>query len=116
MWTNYFKFKKLVPGKVVTPSHGTIDFSNPNLPVEIVKKVYESDFPYLEITNRGMKELYLKDQEEKETPPIPDDTTDQVILTPEISDQKEENNTNQGKRPQRRNKSRKPAKRNYFSS
>lgn len=57
MWQKYFKLKKIVPGRVVT-RHGTIDFSKNNLSLELLKTLYESDFPYLEITDEGMKTLY----------------------------------------------------------
>ncbi len=58
MWHKYFKFIKLVPGKVVVPKHGTIDFSKDNLSVDLVKTLYENKFPYLEITDLGKSKLY----------------------------------------------------------
>ena len=58
MWRRYFKFVKLVPGKVFVPKFGTIDFSRDNLPVDMLKSLYESKFQYLEITPEGIKELY----------------------------------------------------------
>ena len=58
MWTKYFKFVKLRRGRVITPSHGEIDFSRDDLPVETCRQLFESDFPYLEITEEGKKELY----------------------------------------------------------
>ena len=58
MWKNYFKFIKLRPGRVVTQQFGEIDFSSDKIPVETVKALYESDFPYLEITEEGKAELY----------------------------------------------------------
>lgn len=58
MWKSYFKFIKLRPGRVVTQQFGEIDFSSDKIPVETVKALYESDFPYLEITEEGKEELY----------------------------------------------------------
>jgi len=57
-WTNYFKFIKLEPGIVVVPGYGKIDFRNRNIPVELCKKLYDSGFPYLELTTEGKEELY----------------------------------------------------------
>jgi len=58
MWKRYFKFVKLRPGKVVTALYGEIDFSADNLGIEILKFLYESDFPYLVLTEEGKAELY----------------------------------------------------------
>ena len=58
MWRKYFKLVKLVPGRVDVPGHGIIDFSRDDLPVDLCKKLYESDFRYLEITELGKEELY----------------------------------------------------------
>lgn len=58
MWTDYFKFIKLRRGRVITPSHGEIDFSRDDIPVETCKELYDGGFPYLELTEMGEKELY----------------------------------------------------------
>ena len=58
MWKRYFNFVKLVPGKVFVPKFGTIDFSRDNLPLDLLKTLYESKFRYLEITPKGKKKLY----------------------------------------------------------
>ena len=58
MWQKYFKFIKLVPGRVVVPGKGIIDFSNDNIPVELCKELYDSGFQYLEPTDLGKEELY----------------------------------------------------------
>ena len=58
MWKKYFKFIKLQPGRVITPLFGELDFSQDNIPVEKIRELYENDFPYLQITPEGMKELY----------------------------------------------------------
>ena len=58
MWKKYFKVVKLVPGEVVVPGYGTIDFSKDNISVEVCRKLFESDFPYLAITDEGKDFLY----------------------------------------------------------
>lgn len=58
MWTKYFKLVGLRRGRVITPSHGEIDFSRDDITVETCKQLFESDFPYLEITEEGEKEIY----------------------------------------------------------
>jgi hypothetical protein len=58
MWKRYFKFIKLKPGRVVTALFGELDFSRDDIPVETIKTLYESDFPYLKITDAGLKEFY----------------------------------------------------------
>ena len=58
MWHEYFKLKNIAPGKVVTPKFGTLDFSKDNIPVETCKALFDSDFPYLELTEEGKSALY----------------------------------------------------------
>ena len=58
IWTDYFTLIKVQPGRIVTPRFGTLDFSNPNLPVEKLQALFEDDFPYLQITPLGMEALY----------------------------------------------------------
>ena len=58
MWSDYFKLVKLVPGEVVIPGFGIIDFRKDNLPVELCKTLFEKDFEYLEITPKGKAKLY----------------------------------------------------------
>ena len=58
MWKKYFRVVKLVPGQVVVPGYGTIDFSKDNISVEVCRKLFESDFPYLAITEEGKNFLY----------------------------------------------------------
>ena len=57
MWRKYFKFK-LVPGIVITRQFGRMDFRNDNLKVADLQQLYEEDFPYLELTDEGKRELY----------------------------------------------------------
>ena len=58
MWTDYFKFVKLRRGRVITPSHGEIDFGRDDIPIETCKELFEKGFPYLELTDVGKSELY----------------------------------------------------------
>ena len=58
MWTDYFKFVKLRRGRVITPSHGEIDFSRDDIPLETCKELFDRAFPYLELTELGKRELY----------------------------------------------------------
>ena len=58
MWKDYFKMIKLVPGRVVVPGHGTIDFARDDLPLKLVQQLYEDDFPYLQLTPEGEQKLY----------------------------------------------------------
>lgn len=67
MWRKYFKLKGLVPGKVVVPVHGTIDFSG-TVPVETCKELYEDDWPFLDITDEGKQVLYGIETQAK--PPV----------------------------------------------
>lgn len=57
LWQKYFKLVKLVPGKVIVPVHGTIDFSK-DVPVETCRQLWEDDFEFLQITDEGKRELY----------------------------------------------------------
>lgn len=43
---------------MITSQGGDIDFRSDNISIETIKKLYESNFPYLEITELGKKELY----------------------------------------------------------
>ena len=58
IWPDCFKLIKVLPGRIVTPRFGTLDFSDPNLPVEKVQAMFEDDFPYLQITPLGMDAHY----------------------------------------------------------
>lgn len=65
-WQKYFNLKKIKPGIVITRLHGTIDFSNPNIPLEKMIDLFENDSPYLELTPYGEQQIYG-------TPPPPTD-------------------------------------------
>lgn len=58
IWTDYFTLKKVLPGRIVTPRFGTLDFSDPGLSVEKLQALFEDDFPYLQITPLGLETLY----------------------------------------------------------
>ena len=57
MWTDYFRFIKFRRGRVITPSHGDIDFSRDDISVEICKELFDKGFPYLELTEFGKKAI-----------------------------------------------------------
>jgi hypothetical protein len=58
IWTDCFKLIKVVPGRIMTQRFGTVDFSDPGLPVEKCLALFEDDFPYLEVTPLGKDVLY----------------------------------------------------------
>ena len=58
MWKRYFKLVKILPGRILNHRHGELDFSRDDISVETCKELYEANFPYLEITAEGEKELY----------------------------------------------------------
>lgn len=47
---------------MITSLCGDIDFRSDNISIETIKKLYESDFPYLGITEEGKKVLYGVEQ------------------------------------------------------
>ena len=52
----YFRVIKIVPTIVHNPKFGQIDLRD--LSVEQAKELYEDDFPYLELTEEGKKNLF----------------------------------------------------------
>ena len=58
MWTEYFKMIKVHRGRIVTQSHGEIDFNRNDILMETCKELFDQGFPYLELTELGKKELY----------------------------------------------------------
>ena len=58
MWKRYFKVIKIVPGEVVVPGNGKMDFRKDNIPVEVCRDLFENDFPYLTLTAEGRDFLY----------------------------------------------------------
>jgi len=67
MWRRYFKFTA-VPGVIINPKYGRIDFRRDNLSIDMLQDLYENDFPYLRITEAGKAELYGIKQEVAEVP------------------------------------------------
>ncbi len=55
----YFRLKGIEPGKVVTQTHGTLDFRE-KLPLDTLKQLYAAGFPYLELTKEGQRRINLK--------------------------------------------------------
>jgi hypothetical protein len=72
MWRKYFKLIKLVPGVVVTRQLGKIDFRSDNLKVSDLQRLYEDDFPYLELTSEGRRVLYGIEPSVKLSTPKPE--------------------------------------------
>lgn len=58
-WQQYFKVTGVRPGRIVTYRHGELDFRRDNIPVDVIRDLYEHDFPYLRITAKGKEELYM---------------------------------------------------------
>lgn len=71
MWRDYFKFIKLVPGKVKVQGYGIIDFSKDNLSVDLLKTLHDNKFPYLKLTELGKEKLYgiIKKKTPRKTKP-----------------------------------------------
>jgi hypothetical protein len=57
-WTDYFTLVGVVPGRIVVPGHGTLDFSDGSLPVEKIRTLFENGFPYLKATSLGKDTFY----------------------------------------------------------
>ncbi len=55
----YFRLKGIEPGRIVTRTHGVLDFRE-KLPLETLKQLYTSGFPYLELTKEGQRRIHLK--------------------------------------------------------
>lgn len=70
MWRRYFKFTA-VPGVIINPKYGRIDFRRDDLSIDMLQDLYENDFPYLRITEAGKAELYGIKQEIAEVPVHP---------------------------------------------
>ncbi len=52
----YFRLKGIEPGRVVTKKYGTLDFRE-KISLDILKDLYSSGFPYLELTKEGERRL-----------------------------------------------------------
>lgn len=58
IWTDYFTLVGVLPGRIVVPGHGTLDFSDTSLPVEKIRTLFEIGFPYLKVTPLGKDTFY----------------------------------------------------------
>ncbi|TSA37655.1 MAG: hypothetical protein D4R64_05535 [Porphyromonadaceae bacterium] len=58
IWTDYFTLIKVLPGRIVTPRFGTLDFSDPYLPVGKIQTLFDNGFPYLKTTWLEKDTLY----------------------------------------------------------
>lgn len=92
MWQKFFILKGIVPGPVVTHKYGKIDFSRDDLSVPMLKDLYEDNFPYLDITPAGLKELYSNPSHATETT-IQNTTPPDPVLSDDSVDPKS-NHTN----------------------
>lgn len=70
-WKQYFSVIKIIPGPVIVPGRGLIDFSNPNIPIQTIQELYENDCPYLRITPQGFDALYGNSPDVASPTPIP---------------------------------------------
>ena len=57
MWRKYFRFK-LVPGLMIHPRFGRIDFRRDDLDIDMLKQIVVGGAYYLELTPDGQKKLY----------------------------------------------------------
>jgi len=55
----YFRLKGIEPGRVITQQFGEIDFQT-KIPLDVLKQLHASGFPYLELTKEGEKRLSPK--------------------------------------------------------
>lgn len=60
MWKTYFKVVGIVPGEVIVQGYGKIDFASDSVPVETCLDLFEKDFIYLDITEKGKVKFYGK--------------------------------------------------------
>jgi hypothetical protein len=57
MWRRFFRFK-LVPGVMIHPRFGRIDFRRDDLDVGMLLQITEEGVYYLELTPEGQREFY----------------------------------------------------------
>lgn len=58
MWKAHFKVVGIVPGEVIIPGYGKIDFKSESLSEDMCLELVENDFPYLAMTNDGKDFFY----------------------------------------------------------
>ncbi len=71
MWRRLFRFR-MVPGVMIHPRFGRIDFRRDDLDVGMLRQIVEEGCYYLELTTEGQKEFYGA-----EIPEIIEQVTDQ---------------------------------------
>jgi hypothetical protein len=64
MWRRFFRFR-MVPGVMIHPRFGKIDFRRDDLDVEMLQQIVEAGSYYLELTPEGQKEFYGVEVQEK---------------------------------------------------
>jgi hypothetical protein len=47
MWTDKYKVVGIVPGRVIIPKFGVVDFSDEKLPIELMDKLYKAGCSHL---------------------------------------------------------------------
>lgn len=55
----YFKIIKIVPGRVVVPGFGILDFSK-TVSTDVCEILYKKGFPYLGLTSKGKEKYHPK--------------------------------------------------------
>jgi hypothetical protein len=92
MWQKYFKVVGIVPGPVIFPKHGRIDFANPNLDLQLVKELFENNCIYLQPTPLGLTEFYGvapdNSNDQEDTQKQTDDPCDSASNTDEYIEEK----------------------------
>ncbi len=57
-WNDFFSVEHVKPGPVFHPATGKIDLSNENIPVEKVKKLYDTGCSFVKPTKKGLETFY----------------------------------------------------------
>ena len=66
-WRRFFSVKGIQPGEIISPRHGSIDFRRDDLDPDFLLKLWEEDFPYLELTQEGERHFFGLHQENKDS-------------------------------------------------
>jgi hypothetical protein len=64
MWRRFFRFR-MVPGVMIHPRFGKIDFRRDDLDVEMLRQIVEAGSYYLELTPEGQREFYGVEVQER---------------------------------------------------
>jgi hypothetical protein len=76
-WQEYFIVKGIHPGRVVTHRYGTLDLRRKEIPINIIKELFDQGFPYLKLTEKGEAELYTQSKE-TDSKTLPDPVNEQT--------------------------------------